>query len=65
MSVRRRLYRVSEAADSIGASDRSVWRLVESGALKSVRVGRRILIPVEEIDRFIDSGGVRTLSGAR
>jgi len=51
-SVRRTLS-VREFADSLGVSFDSAYRKVQSGDVKSVRFGRRILIPQAELNRIL------------
>jgi excisionase family DNA binding protein len=51
--------RVRYAAKELSCSDRSVWRLLASGELKSVRIGRSVRITRESIDGFIARGGAR------
>jgi excisionase family DNA binding protein len=41
-----------EVADSLGASRGYVYRLIESGDLKSVKLGGRRFIPASEIQRL-------------
>lgn len=50
---------VTEAARLIGCSPRSVWRLLSTGDLKPVRIGRRTLVAVSSIDNLIERGGMR------
>lgn len=38
-----------QAADQLGISERSVHRLISDGRLPVVRVGRRVLVPVESL----------------
>ena len=47
----------SAAARAIGVSTRSLDRLIRAGAITTVPVFRRRLIPVKELDRFIAEGG--------
>ncbi len=42
-----------EAADALGESVRLIQLLVKDGKLKTEQKGRRVLIPSEEITRFI------------
>lgn len=56
-----RLMTVAEAAEILNVAKRTVYRLMDSGQIVYVRIGRARRIPVEEIDRFIESsktGGV-------
>lgn len=51
------LLRVHEASKELAVSVRSVWRLVSSGTLATVRIGRSVRITRESINRFIEQGG--------
>ena len=62
--MERKAVNVTEAAKTLGLHPHTVRALVERGDLYSVRVGKRILIPVAELDRFLEpaasaGGGVR------
>ena len=48
---------VKEAADLLAISERTAWRLVSTGELKSVRIGRARRIRVESIETLIAQGG--------
>lgn len=52
--VSKRLYSVSEAAQYLGRSSWSVRRLIWSGEMPAVRVGRRIHLDVKDMDTFIE-----------
>jgi excisionase family DNA binding protein len=52
--LERKAVNVSEAARVLGLHPHTVRALVERGELYSVRVGKRILIPVAELDRFLE-----------
>lgn len=47
---------VDEAAASMGCSGKLVRAALASGALRCVRLGARILIPVSELDRYLSTG---------
>ncbi|MHB8378740.1 MAG: excisionase family DNA-binding protein [Acidimicrobiales bacterium] len=51
--IPRALISVSEAARVIGVSRSYAYELVASGLLTSVRLGRRVLIPISAIDDLI------------
>ena len=53
----RLAYKVKDAAGAIGLGTTTTWALVKSGALKSVRVGRRVLITTEAIREFLAGAG--------
>jgi excisionase family DNA binding protein len=48
-----KLVGVPAAADVLGLSKRMVYLLASTGRLQTCRIGKRVLIPVEELDRFI------------
>ena len=52
-----RLFTVSQAAHELNCSDRSIWRLIGLGALKTVRIGRSVRVTRESVEKFIDRGG--------
>jgi excisionase family DNA binding protein len=49
----REAYTLQEFGQALGVSWFSVWRQVKSNDVRSVRFGRRILIPKEELDRVL------------
>jgi excisionase family DNA binding protein len=49
----RALISVNEAARVIGVSRSYTYELVASGDLASVRLGRRVLVPISAIDDLI------------
>jgi excisionase family DNA binding protein len=51
--IPRALISVNEAARVIGVSRSYAYELVASGILASVRLGRRVLVPVSAIDDLI------------
>ena len=44
---------VEEAADALGIGRTLVFQLLRSGELQSIRVGRRRLIPIAVLDRWL------------
>lgn len=44
---------VRQAAKALGVGRDSAYQLVREGRLRAVRVGRRLLVPVAELDEFI------------
>jgi len=52
--------KIKRAAEYLGGvSQITVRRLIKRGLIKPIRALRHILISVEELDRFINSGGLR------
>jgi len=37
----------------LGLSKRMIYLLVSTGRLQACRIGKRVLIPLDELDRFI------------
>ncbi len=52
--VEKRAYSPEEAGESLGISRAGIYRLLQTGDLRSVRVGRRRLIPAAELDRLLE-----------
>lgn len=52
-----RLVTVPRAAELLGVSRRTAWRLVATGKLEAVRLGRATRVKVTSIDALIDRGG--------
>jgi len=47
---------LSEAADLLAVSVFTLRRLIDGGAIRSVKVGARRLVPVTEIERVVTQG---------
>jgi excisionase family DNA binding protein len=47
------LYRVEEAADALRLSRSAVYELIRSGQLRTVKSGRRRLVPVAALADYI------------
>ena len=50
----RLLYRIDEAADILGVSRSTLYRLIASGELLVIRVGSAPRIPAKVLQRFVD-----------
>ena len=44
---------VPEAAEMIGVSESMLWKLLERGDLSRVKIGRRSVIRIAELERFL------------
>ena len=53
----RRTYNVEEAARLLGIGRNQAYEAVRSGAIPSIRVGKRLLIPKAPFDRLLNGGG--------
>ena len=49
-----RLHRVEAAADVIGVGRSTAYEEIRLGRLRTVRVGRRRLVPSEYIDEYVE-----------
>lgn len=47
---------IPEAARFLGVSERHLYRLIDADKVKSVRLGRRRLIPAAEVERLAGRG---------
>ena len=54
MSVEKLAYTLGEAAEALTLGRSTVWKLVKAGKLRVVRVGSRALVPVKELQRFLE-----------
>jgi excisionase family DNA binding protein len=51
------LYRVDEAAEALRLSRSVIYELIRSGRLRTVKEGRRRLVPVSALTEYVDSLG--------
>lgn len=49
------LYRVDEAAEALRISRSVIYELIRSSQLRTVKVGRRRLVPVEALEEYVTS----------
>lgn len=49
------LYRVDEAAEALRLSRSLVYELIRSGRLRTVKQGRRRLVPVQALEEYVNS----------
>ncbi|MGX1502717.1 UNVERIFIED_CONTAM: excisionase family DNA binding protein [Streptomyces graminofaciens] len=50
----RRLHRVEAAAEALGVKRSTAYDEIRLGRLRTVRIGRRRLIPTEYIDAYVE-----------
>ena len=53
LNVERRYVGLADAGRATGLSRSYLWQLVTSGALPAYRVGKRILVAVDDLDDYI------------
>ena len=51
----KKLMKVNEVCTALAISRSSVYRLMDSLVLKSVRIGTSIRVPVLEVERYLES----------
>ncbi len=52
----RDAYSKVEVAERLGIAYMSVHRLTQDGTIRTVRAGRRVLIPRAELERYLSTG---------
>lgn len=52
-ALQQRTYSVTDVARIFGVTPSHVWRLCQKGEIISIRLGGRILIPRDEVDRIL------------
>jgi excisionase family DNA binding protein len=50
---------VNEAAQLLGLSPNHCWRLIQSGELPSMRLGRRVLVPRRALEQLVEMAASR------
>lgn len=53
-TIKPRLLSVADAATYIGLSERVMWALLSRGELSAIKIGRRRLIDVKDLDLFVE-----------
>ncbi|MDI6843923.1 MAG: helix-turn-helix domain-containing protein [Anaerosomatales bacterium] len=53
-AAERLLVSVQEASRMLGVHRCTLYELMNSGALKPVKIGRRTLVPVAELEGFVE-----------
>ena len=57
MSAGPRLLSIAGVSEACNISKRSVWRLLASGELKPVRIGRAVRVRIADVDALVARGG--------
>ena len=53
MAIEDKGLSVQEAARRLGVSRSTVWRMVQSGELRCVRAGKRVIVPVSVTNEYL------------
>jgi excisionase family DNA binding protein len=51
--VNNLLHRMPEAWQALGIGRTTLYELIADGKIKTVKIGRRVLIPDDELQRFV------------
>ena len=51
--ARSRFFTVGEVADTLRVSNMTVYRLIESGELPAVRIGKSFRLREDDVDRYL------------
>jgi excisionase family DNA binding protein len=54
--IERHAYAIDEVAESLDLSIGGVYGLIKSGRLRTVKLGRRRLVPADELRRLVHDG---------
>ena len=57
------LLRVGEAAEQLRLSERTLWRLLKTGELRSIRIGRQVRIRPVDVEAFVHARIQQTHDG--
>jgi excisionase family DNA binding protein len=64
MQSKKLAYSVKELSKLVGVCERKIHYEIQAGNLKTVRIGRRVLIRVGEIDRWLSKAEGEALKNA-
>jgi excisionase family DNA binding protein len=53
MEAKRAFLTVSEVAETLRVSDMTIYRLISSGEIMAIKVGRSYRIPAEALDEWL------------
>lgn len=54
MDINKKTYSVEEAAKVLGISTPKLYQLCHSDGFPAVRLGSRIVIPIDNLDKWLD-----------
>jgi excisionase family DNA binding protein len=54
----RLAYRIDEAAERVGVSRVTIYKLIAAGKLKAIKIGRCTVIKAAVLDAFLDKGAM-------
>ena len=60
--LNRKVYTIPEVATQLGISRAAAYRLAHHQVFPSLTLGRRVLVPKEKFDRWLENGGGQAVS---
>lgn len=54
MNLDRLLYSIPDAAEQLSVSPRVMERLITDGAVDTIKIGRRRLVPAEALEDYVE-----------
>ena len=60
--LNRKVYTIPEVATQLGISRAAAYRLAHQQVFPSLTLGRRVLVPKEKFDRWLENGGGQAVS---
>ena len=58
-------YSLKKAAEALALSTNSIIKLIKSGRIRAVRIGRRVIVPRAALEEFLAKEATATLPGDR
>ena len=53
--TKKRVMTVDEAAEALGLSRNSAYEAVKRGDIPTIRIGRRIIVPIAALERLLET----------
>jgi excisionase family DNA binding protein len=63
LSGEKLVYNVAEVAKLLGLGKTSAWEAIWRGEIPHLKIGRRVLIPREALEKFLAQAGSRNKNG--
>jgi len=54
LDVERRVYSMKETIALLGIGINTLYKLRDTGQIKTIKLGKRVLIPVAEVERILN-----------
>jgi excisionase family DNA binding protein len=57
-AITPKVFSSAEFAQAVGTGVNRIWAYVRTGKIRAVRYGRRIVIPLSEVDEFLSNEAI-------